>query len=118
MAGLRKRRSHEFAARPAIAQIKIDAAGEQLVEHNRQHIERIVAVSDLRLAPFHRGQRGFTAERHVAVGMAAVEQLDERAIGDRARHVAKLREPVQAQLADALEIRFEEMSARFGGTRV
>ena len=36
--------------------------------------------------------------------MRAVEQLQERAIGDRAGHVAQLGQPVQPQLADAREV--------------
>ena len=37
-------------------------------------------------------------------GCVAVQQPDERAIGDRARHVAQLRQPVQPQLPHALEV--------------
>ena len=36
--------------------------------------------------------------------MRAVQQPDERAIGDRAGHVAQLRQPVQPQLAHAREV--------------
>ena len=52
------------------------------------------------------------AERRVAVGMRAVEQPDERAIGDRARHVAQLRQPVQPQLAHALEVLVAQRRSR------
>ena len=43
--------------------------------------------------------------------MRAVQQLQERAIGDGARHVADLREPVQPQLPDAGEIALPERRA-------
>ena len=49
-------------------------------------------------------ERPLAAERRVAVRMVAVEQPDERAIGDRARHVAQLRQPMQPQLAHPLEV--------------
>jgi hypothetical protein len=52
----------------------------------------------------HRRERGLAANRRVAVGMLPVEQLQERAIGERAGHVAQLREAVQPQLADPREI--------------
>ena len=52
------------------------------------------------------------AERRVAVRMRAVQQPDERAIGDRARHVAQLRQPVQPQLAHALEVGLGERRPR------
>ena len=52
----------------------------------------------------HRRERRFAADRRVAVRMRAVEQLEERAVGDRAGHVAQLRQPVQAQLAHAREV--------------
>ena len=40
----------------------------------------------------------------MAVRVRAVQQLQERAIGERGRHVAQLRETMQAELADAREI--------------
>ena len=44
------------------------------------------------------------AHRRVAVRVLGVEQLDERPIRDRARHVAQLGQPVQPELPDALEV--------------
>ena len=40
--------------------------------------------------------------------MVAIQQADERAIGNRCWHVAQLREAMQAQLANAHEIAFGE----------
>ena len=36
--------------------------------------------------------------------MIAVEQLRERAVGQRRRHVLQLQQPVQAKIADAIEL--------------
>ena len=44
--------------------------------------------------------------------MRAVEQPEERAIGDRAGHVAQLRQPMQPQLPDAHEVRFAQRRPR------
>ena len=52
----------------------------------------------------HRRQRRFAADRRMAVRMRAVEQLEERAVGDGAGHVAQLRQPVQPQLPHAREV--------------
>ena len=46
----------------------------------------------------------FGADRQVAVGMIAIEQLREGAIGERRRHVLQLQQPVQPQVADAIEL--------------
>ena len=52
----------------------------------------------------HAAERVLRPDRLVPVRMAAVQQPGEGAIRDRRRHVAQLDEPVQAQLADAIEI--------------
>ena len=44
--------------------------------------------------------------------MRAVQQPHERAVGDRAGHVAQLRQPVQPQLADAREVGLGKRRAR------
>ena len=56
-------------------------------------------------------QRLLGAERHVRVRMRAVDDLHERAIGNRRWHVANLDEPRETELADAVEIRDVEPRA-------
>ena len=51
------------------------------------------------------------ADRQVAVRMVAIEQLRERAIGQRRRHVLQLQQPVQPQIADAIELALLEPRA-------
>ena len=51
-----------------------------------------------------RGERGLGADRQVPVGVLAVEALHEHALGDGRRHVAQLRQAIEAQLADAIEL--------------
>ena len=49
-------------------------------------------------------QRALRADRQVPVGMIAIEQLREGAIRERRRHVLQLQQPVQPQVADAIEL--------------
>ncbi len=55
-----------------------------------------------------RSQRLLGADRQVAIRMVAVEQPQERPLGHRRRHLAQLQQPVDAQVAHALEIRVVE----------
>ena len=49
-------------------------------------------------------QRRCGADREVPVGMLAVHQAQERALGDRGRRVLQLAEPIEPELAHAIEI--------------
>ncbi len=64
-----------------------------------------------RIVDVHGGERRLAADRRVAVGMRAVDQPQERAIGDGAGHVAHLRQAVQPQLPYAREIALAQRGA-------
>ena len=70
------------------------------------------AVERHRVVERERAQPLFAAESRVAVGMGAVEQTQERTFGQRRRHVLHLPQPIEAQLADAREIRLAEAGPR------
>jgi len=72
-------------------------------QRRRRRADR-VQMKRAHILDVHRRQRRFAADRGMAVRMRAVEQLQERAIGDGPRHVAQLREPMQPQLTHAGEI--------------
>ena len=65
-------------------------------------------VKRLDILDRHRGQRLFGADRGMAVGMGAVDQVQKRTVGDGARHVAKLRQPVQTELAHTGHVGFAQ----------
>jgi len=52
----------------------------------------------------HAAQRSFGADRQVAVRMALVQQLRVNAIGQRRWRVAQLHEPIEPEIAHAIEI--------------
>ena len=56
----------------------------------------------------HRRQRRLAPDRRVAVRMVAVQQLQKGPVRDGPRHVAKLGEAMEPQLAHAIEIRFAQ----------
>ena len=51
-----------------------------------------------------RAERALTADRQVPVGMALIEQFRERAVRKCRWHVSHLHEPVQTEIADAVEV--------------
>ena len=57
-----------------------------------------------RFAGAHRPQRCFAPDRQMAVRMRAVQPLSEHPLGNRGRHLPHLEEPVEPEIAHALEI--------------
>ena len=57
-----------------------------------------------RFSDAHRPQRGLAPDRQVAVGVGAVQALGEDALGDGGRHLPHLEEPVEAEIAHAVEV--------------
>ena len=115
--GDRRRLRHERLVRD----VAVDAADPAAECVRRQpHDALVIAVADgdqrrhgrpdrsrvkrAHVVDRHRRERRFAPDRRMAVRMRAVEQPEKRAIGERAGHVAQLRQAVQPQLPHAREV--------------
>ena len=74
--------------------------------HDRPGVERPNIVDG------DRRKRRFAADRRMPVRVVAVQELDERPVGDRTRQVAELHEPMKPKLPDACEIGIGQARAR------
>ena len=82
------------------------AALERVPDGDDGHLWRaiLLLVKRSHLAEVHRPQRCFGANRQVAIGVRAVKALREHPLGDGRWHVAKLQQPVEPQVAHAVEV--------------
>ena len=87
-----------------------DERGEAIVRriadgNHRRVLRRVhAAVKRGDVGDRQRAQRFLGADRQVPVGVLGIEQLGEDAVGDGRRQIAELDEPVEPQLAHAIEV--------------